>query len=82
MTVRKWASGSGKTFLGADRNSNGVKPSVEVKNPDSTEVDVEDLVEKEEEDNQPAPQATPSSKPETKSQEDLQLKKAIEIVSK
>ena len=83
LTVRKWASGSGKTFLGTDRNSTGVKPSIEVKSEDSAAVDVEELVDQQDEEESPQaqPSATPA-KPEPKSLEDVQLKKAIEILSK
>src|SRR5436305_3885153 len=44
LTTIKWASASGKPFLGEDRNRSGVTPSVEVKRPESPDVasDVED----------------------------------------
>src|SRR5205809_680153 len=35
LTTVKWASSSGKPFLGEDRNKSGVAPSVEVKKPDN-----------------------------------------------
>src|SRR3954470_6017332 len=44
LTTVKWASGSGKPFLGEDRNRSGVAPTVEVKKPENLEAsDVEDL---------------------------------------
>src|SRR3984893_10516103 len=44
LTTVKWASGSGKPFLGEDRNRSGIAPSVEVKRPENLDnVDVEDL---------------------------------------
>src|SRR5260370_34511207 len=44
LTTVKWASGSGKPFLGEDRNHSGVVPSVEVKRAESQDAgDVEDL---------------------------------------
>src|SRR3989442_10488827 len=44
LTTIKWASASGKPFLGEDRNRSGVTPSVEVKRPESPDIalDVED----------------------------------------
>ena len=82
LTVAKWASSSGKAFLGDDRQTSGVKPSVEVKKPDTPEpIEVEELVDQNEEQQQ-NPQATPTPKVETKPavQEDLQLKKALELL--
>jgi len=44
LTTVKWASGSGKPFLGEDRNHSGIVPSVEVKRAESQDAsDVEDL---------------------------------------
>src|SRR5439155_13371767 len=44
LTTVKWASASGKPFLGEDRARSGVAPSVEVKRPDNLEAsDLEDL---------------------------------------
>jgi len=84
LTTSKWASPSGAPFLGDDRNSTGVKPSVEVKRPDTPEpIEVEDMIEqndKQKSDPQTAP--TPAAKPEVKkpAPEDIQLKKALEIL--
>jgi carboxyl-terminal processing protease len=90
LTVAKWASANGKTFLDDERANSGVKPSVEVKRPETPEpLDVAELVDQQEQQNQePQPQATPGTAPQTKptpaapkpAAEDLQLKKALEIL--
>lgn len=85
LTVAKWASASGNPFLGDDRQSSGVKPSIEVKRPETPEpLEVEDLIDQQQQqEQQPNPQATPQAvKPEQPkaAQEDLQLKKALEIL--
>lgn len=87
LTTVKWASSNGKTFLGEDRAHSGVTPNVEVKGQDVAEaVDPDDLtgndddaISKPEQGNEkrdvaPAP-TTP--RPAT---EDLQLKKALELL--
>ncbi len=87
LTTAKWASPTGKTFLSSERADSGVKPSVEVKRPETPEpLEVEDLIDQQEQEKQepspnaaPTPQATPVPKP-TPSPEDLQLKKALEIL--
>jgi carboxyl-terminal processing protease len=84
LTVAKWASPSGKPFLSEDRQNSGVKPSVEVKKPDTPEpIEVEDLVDQNEEQQQ-NPQASPTPTPKVEQkpvqQEDLQLKKALELL--
>ncbi len=81
LTTAKWASPSGVPFLGDDRATTGVKPSVEVKRPDTPEaVEVEDLIDQQEEQNQ-NPQPTPTPTPEVKKAvEDIQLKKAVELL--
>ena len=60
----------------------GVKPSVEVKRPDTPEpVEVQDLIDnQEDQDGQPSPSPTPGKQPAKKVLEDLQLKKALEIL--
>jgi carboxyl-terminal processing protease len=83
LTTVKWASASGKPFLGEDRAHSGIAPSVEVKRPETTEsVDVEDLPGNEEEPkpnqpnvkpNAPSQPASPKAQPE-----DIQMKKALE----
>ncbi len=90
LTTAKWASASGKTFLDDDRASSGIMPSIEVKRPDTPEpLDVQDLVDQQEQQNQnPQPQASPTATPQTKATpappkpmpEDLQLKKALELL--
>lgn len=85
LTTAKWASPNGKTFLANERAESGVKPSVEVKRPDTPEpIEVEDLIDqKEQENQQPNPQAapTPAPSPTPKpSAEDLQMKKALELL--
>ena len=85
LTTVKWASASGKPFLGEDRAHSGIAPSVEVKRPESNEsVDVEDLPGNEEEPkpnqpnvkpNAPSQPATPKAQPE-----DIQMKKALELL--
>jgi carboxyl-terminal processing protease len=82
LTTVKWASGSGKPFLGEDRAHSGVAPSVEVKRPELADaVSPDDLAGNEEDPSNKTPQ--PNEKrdaaPETK-QEDLQMKKALEIL--
>lgn len=80
LTVAKWASPSGTPFLGDDRATTGVKPSIEVKRPDTPEpLDIDSLVEPQE----PNPNATPAPTPKAapvKALEDIQLKKALEVL--
>ncbi len=84
LTTSKWASANGNPFLTDERTTSGVKPSVEVKRPETPEpLEVENLVEQQEqEDQEPQPQATPAPKPEAPKPagEDIQLKKALEIL--
>jgi carboxyl-terminal processing protease len=83
LTVAKWASPNGTPFLGEDRTNTGVKPSIEVKRPDTPEpLEVENLIEQQEEQNQqPQASPTPTPKPVVKTAEDLQLKKALEVLT-
>jgi len=83
LTTAKWASASGKPFLGDDRASMGVKPTVEVKRPDTPEpIEVEELIDRQDDQNQnPQPNATPTPAAQPKpALEDIQLKKALEIL--
>jgi carboxyl-terminal processing protease len=84
LTVAKWASPSGVPFLGEDRATMGVKPSVEVKRPDTPEaLEVEELIDQQDQQNQnPQPNASPTPQPEKAKPavEDLQLKKALELL--
>jgi len=85
LTTVKWASAQGKPFLGEDRQHSGIAPSVEVKRPETSEPDVEDLTNNEDE-NPPKPNQTEkppvappvvAPKPQP---EDTQLKKALELL--
>lgn len=84
LTVAKWASASGKPFLGETRTTSGIKPSVEVKRPETPETrDIEEIIDQQEEEQQnPTPSATPAPRPEQPKtvQEDVQLKKALELL--
>ena len=82
LTTVKWASGSGKPFLGEDRNHSGVLPTVEVKRPDNTDATgVDDLTDNEEEKPNQTKPGTPSEPVVPRPQpEDIQLKKAIELL--
>ena len=86
LTTVKWASANGKAFLGEDRARSGVAPTVEVKSPEVSEsVDPDELtgndddeIVKPEAGNEkrettPAPAVKPPG-------EDLQLKKALELL--
>jgi carboxyl-terminal processing protease len=82
LTTVKWASGSGKPFLGEDRNRSGIAPSVEVKRPDNQDAaDLEDLANNDEEKptqqkpNSPSEPIAPKPQPE-----DTQMKKALELL--
>jgi carboxyl-terminal processing protease len=84
LTTAKWASASGTPFLGDDRASMGVKPSVEVKRPDTPEpIEVEELIDRQEDENQnpqPSTSPTPAKQPVKPAVEDIQLKKALELL--
>jgi hypothetical protein len=62
----------------------GVKPSVEVKRPDTPEpIEVEELIDQQEEQNQnpqPSPSPTPAKEPVKPVVEDIQLKRALELL--
>jgi carboxyl-terminal processing protease len=81
LTTIKWASASGKPFLGEDRNRSGVTPSVEVKRPESPDgaLDVGDPGNDEEGKPNQTPvkplDVAPKAQPE-----DMQLKKALELL--
>ena len=86
LTTIKWATSSGKPFLGEDRAHSGVTPSVEVKGQEGAEaVDPDDLtgndddaVAKPEQNNEKR-EAPAQPKPAS---EDLQMKKALELLNK
>ena len=82
LTTVKWASGSGKPFLGEDRGHSGVTPSVEVKRPELADaVSPDDLGANEEDpaNKTPQPNEKRDGAAETK-QEDVQMKKALELL--
>ena len=82
LTTVKWASSTGKTFLGE-----GVKPTVEVKAPELAEaIDPEDLTGNDDDaiaqPNAPADrrEVTPEAASPKQQPEDVQLKKALELL--
>ncbi|HUS11456.1 MAG TPA: S41 family peptidase [Pyrinomonadaceae bacterium] len=87
LTTVKWASASGKPFLGEDRSHSGVMPSVEVKRPELADaIDPEDLTGN---DDDPAVKpGQPGDKPQVAPEpiipkapvEDVQMKKALELL--
>lgn len=80
LTVAKWASPSGIPFLGDERATTGIKPSIEIKRADTPEpLDIDSITEQEET-QIPLPNATPKPAP-TKAVEDAPLKKALEILA-
>jgi len=88
LTTVKWASSNGKTFLGEDRQHSGVTPNVEVKGQEVTDaVDPDDLTgndddaisKPDQQNDKHDATTTPSTKPAS---EDLQLKKALELLNK
>jgi carboxyl-terminal processing protease len=87
LTTIKWASASGKPFLGEDRNHSGVTPSVEVKRPEIADaIDPEDLTGNDDDaavkPGQPneKPQVVPEPTTPKAPVEDLQMKKALELL--
>ncbi len=86
LTTSKWASASGNPFLAEERLNSGVKPSVEVKRPETPEpLEVEELIDQQEDENQnPQPEASPNpatkTEPAKPNPEDIQLKKALELM--
>jgi carboxyl-terminal processing protease len=80
LTTVKWASTAGKPFLGT-----GVAPSVEVKNPELAEaVDPEELTGNDDDPiaqpNAPADRPAPDATAPKPQPEDVQLKKALELL--
>lgn len=87
LTTVKWASSNGKTFLGEDRAHSGVTPNVEVKgqevtdavDPDELTGNDDDAITKPEQGNEkPNTAPAPTTKPAPA--EDLQMKKALELL--
>jgi len=87
LTTVKWATPSGKTFLGEDRSHSGVAPSVEVKgqeigdsvDPDDLTGNDDDSVAKPDQNNEKKDATSPAS-PAKPATEDLQMKKALELL--
>lgn len=87
LTTVKWASASGKPFLGEDRGHSGVTPSVEMKRPELADAIDPDELTGNDDDAAPKP-GQPGAKPEVvpepatpkPSAEDLQMKKALELL--
>jgi carboxyl-terminal processing protease len=85
LTTVKWAAANGKTFLGEDRARSGVTPGVEVKvqevaesvDPDELTGNDDDEIAKPEPDEKRETTPAPAAKPPA---EDLQLKKALELL--
>jgi carboxyl-terminal processing protease len=87
LTTIKWASASGKPFLGADRSSSGIVPTVEVKRPEQLDaIDPDDLTGNDDDAvNRPNQQnekreTTPETTAPKQQPEDIQLKKALELL--
>jgi carboxyl-terminal processing protease len=89
LTTVKWATAGGKTFLGEDRAHSGVAPSVEVKgqelseavDPDELTGNDDDPISKPEQGTDKPAGAAPAPAPVVKpATEDLQLKKALELL--
>src|SRR5207249_3196829 len=80
LTTVKWASAGGKPFLGEDRAHSGIDPSVVVKRPETANANSIDDLSGNEETTPPAkPGASPEAAPKAQP-EDLQLKKALELL--
>jgi carboxyl-terminal processing protease len=87
LTTVKWASANGKPFLGEDRAHSGVTPSVEVKRPEVADaIDPDELTGNDDDaavkPAQPGdkPQITPDASTPKTPAEDIQLKKALELL--
>src|SRR5882724_3121149 len=87
LTTVKWASATGKPFLGEDRSHSGVEPSIKVARPELADaIDPEDLTGND--DDQAAKPGQPGDKPQVApeptapkpSVEDIQMKKALELL--
>jgi len=81
LTVAKWAGPSGTPFLGEDRATMGVKPSLEVKRPDTPDpIDPEDLIDQDKVNKDPQATPTPVKPKAPAVLEDIQMKKALELL--
>jgi len=87
LTTVKWASANGKTFLGEDRAHSGVAPNVEVKgqevtdavDPDELTGNDDDAITKPEQGNE-KPNTAPAPTTKPAATEDVQMKKALELL--
>lgn len=84
LTTVKWASPTGKPFLGEDRSKSGLEPTVKVAKPDSPDTTDPDKIGNPDEEEAPATpgdkrEVTPETKPVPPA-EDVQMKKALEIL--
>lgn len=80
LTVAKWASPAGKPFLSDERNAMGVKPTIEVKRPETPEpLAVQKLIE-DQDDDAATPEPVPTQKAPEKLPEDIQLRKALDLL--
>ena len=84
LTTVKWASASGKPFLGEERSRSGVMPSVEVKRPELADaIDPEELTGNDDDPANRLPNVSPNAAQDpnlAKPAEDLQMKKALELL--
>jgi carboxyl-terminal processing protease len=89
LTTVKWASAKGKPFLGADRASSGVVPSVEVKRPELADaIDPDDLTGNDDDQiakpnqnqNGDKRELAPDANSPKQQPEDVQFKKALEVL--
>jgi carboxyl-terminal processing protease len=85
LTTVKWASASGKPFLGEERSRSGVSPSVEVKRPELADaLDPEELTGNDDDAANRAPTDGPNVGQEPVAPkppaEDVQMKKALELL--
>lgn len=85
LTTVKWATASGKPFLGEDRARSGVTPSVEVKRPEVVEtIDPDELTGNDDDPvvrPQPGERRDVAPEPTVKPPaEDVQMKKALELL--
>src|SRR6185312_2840814 len=82
LTVVKWASANAKPFLGEDRTRSGITPSVEVKTPEVADAVAPDDLNGNDDDAAKPGQAPDKGgiTPEVKPVDDVQLKKALELL--
>src|ERR1700752_757791 len=88
LTTVKWASSNGKSFLGEDRAHSGVAPSVEVKgqevsesvDPDELTGNDDDSIKQPEQQGNEKRDVTPAPGTKPAPADDLQLKKALELL--